>query len=333
MPSSVANLGSTFVGPGAFQYPVQSWPGGAVIFVNSATGTDSRGRLKFQGTPASIATQPFSALGPFGDPNKPLASVFGPNGALSFVKAGRGDIIVVAPGHSENIPASTISVPGGVAIVGVGTGSQRPTFAYTNTSCLLSSNGAAVQFNNCIFDMTQVASLTLGIQIQHSGWQFQFCRIIQSTSTNQATTAIKLLAGADDFLFANSELDASAAAGATNGIQNPVTNNINRPYIVNSYIHGNFSGNAILLSSTSTKEFVIEFNTLRNDNAVAVAVTLATGNTITGFLAYNDIMLGGTGATTFLSGGTGTGICLIQNFMWDTKAAASGILAPPAGTP
>jgi hypothetical protein len=57
-------------------------------------------------------------------------------GALTACTAGRGDIIFVKPGHAETISsASILSLNvAGVAIVGLGSGSNRPTLTFTTTT-------------------------------------------------------------------------------------------------------------------------------------------------------------------------------------------------------
>jgi hypothetical protein len=57
-------------------------------------------------------------------------------GALTACTAGRGDIIFVKPGHAETISsASILSLNvAGVAIVGLGSGSNRPTLTFTTAT-------------------------------------------------------------------------------------------------------------------------------------------------------------------------------------------------------
>jgi hypothetical protein len=56
--------------------------------------------------------------------------------ALSRCTANRGDIIMVMPGHAETISSAAILVlnVAGVAIVGLGTGSKRPTLTFTTAT-------------------------------------------------------------------------------------------------------------------------------------------------------------------------------------------------------
>lgn len=334
MPVTFLDVTPNIVGPGAYNFNTAAWPGGAVLFVNSATGLDNRGRVTFTGTPSSVAAQPLSAQGPYGDPNKPLASVFGPNGALSFCKTGRGDVIIVAPGHVENVSAFPLTgVPGSVTIQGCGSGGGRPAFIVT-ANVFLSSGVTSFICNNLIFDFTQAGgTVTKGFVITGGGNQFVNCRFKQS-GTNVATDLFVLQAGADDFLLLNCEIDATAATGCARAISNPTVNNINRLQIVNCFIHGDYSAQPISILSTGTAEFIIADNFLRNYNASANCIGLAAGNTILGMITYNNIMMAGTANTNFISGGGGTGIALLQNYAWDTKAStSSGILLPAAGTP
>jgi hypothetical protein len=76
------------------------------------------------------------------------------NYAMTQCVANRGDIIFIKPGHAETITAAgTIALANaGVAIVGLGYGSARPTFTYTtaNTASIAVS-AANISIQNCVF--------------------------------------------------------------------------------------------------------------------------------------------------------------------------------------
>jgi hypothetical protein len=333
MPVTNLLLPEGLVGPGAVIYPVQPSPLGGVIYVNSVTGKDDRRRLNFPGA-ASTTTQG-SLQGPYGDPAKPLKSVFGPAGALAACLAGRGDLIVCLPGHVEVLPAGDILIPGQVSILGCGYGSGRPTFQYsTNANSRLRSNGVGIRFHNLIFDLTQIAAVVSGFLLAHSGVQFVSCRLIQASAGNQAANGITLNTGADDFQFVNSEIDAIAAAGAVTAISNPAAQAVNRPYIYNSWIHGDFSTAPLSILTTTTKEILVEFSTFKQVNAAKTVWNLAAGNAITGMFSYNDLWSASAGAHgDFIAGGTGTQLGFLQNFAYIAKAGpSSGILIPDVGT-
>jgi len=85
------------------------------------------------------------------DPQAPLATI---DAAIGKCTASHGDVIVVLPYHAENvIVASGITCDiAGVQIIGLGTGSQRPTITFTtaNTATIVIS-AADVTWKNFLF--------------------------------------------------------------------------------------------------------------------------------------------------------------------------------------
>lgn len=74
--------------------------------------------------------------------------------AVSVCQAGRGDIVMVAPGHAENISSATALQlnTSDVAVIGLGGGTSRPQFTFdtanTSTIALTANN---FSFQNCQF--------------------------------------------------------------------------------------------------------------------------------------------------------------------------------------
>jgi len=83
---------------------------------------------------------------------KPFATL---DFAFSQCKAGRGDMIVVMPGHSETYSAADgagLDVAG-VAVIGLGTGSLRPKFILdTATSTDVNVSAANITLHNIVFE-------------------------------------------------------------------------------------------------------------------------------------------------------------------------------------
>jgi hypothetical protein len=98
-----------------------------------------------------LTNQKGGSNGNDGSFNAPFSTLAG---ALSNCVANRGDVIFIKPGHAESvIVASGITLDkAGVAIVGLGSGSARPTFTFTTantaTIALAASN---VTINNILF--------------------------------------------------------------------------------------------------------------------------------------------------------------------------------------
>jgi hypothetical protein len=162
---------------------------------------------------------------------KPMATL---EYAVSQCNANEGDIIMVKPGHAETITTAAILTldVAGVAIVGLGAGSNRPTLTFaTNTTANIPVTAANVSIQNFLFrfnkaDVASVFTATgtatptdfaiencefrdlssilnaltifTGNATANSCDGFRFCgNRISSLATTAATTAIKLLEATD----------------------------------------------------------------------------------------------------------------------------------------
>ena len=81
---------------------------------------------------------------------RPFATV---DYAIGRCTASRGDVIIVKPGHAETLAsaAAITSDVAGVAIVGLGTGSLRPTFTWNVAGATWSVTAANLSFYNLLF--------------------------------------------------------------------------------------------------------------------------------------------------------------------------------------
>lgn len=114
---------------------LQMQPGQVFFLSNSAVvERDSRG-----GSDSNRGT----FLSPFGT----LA------GALSHCLANNGDIIFVGPGHAETIADATTTAlnVAGVAVIGLGSGSLRPTFTWSLATSTIKLAASNMSMQNCIF--------------------------------------------------------------------------------------------------------------------------------------------------------------------------------------
>jgi len=69
--------------------------------------------------------------------------------ALTQCVADRGDIIFVRPGHTLTVAATDLTIDvAGVAIIGLGTGTKRPTFNHTATGSTVAITAANVTLHN-----------------------------------------------------------------------------------------------------------------------------------------------------------------------------------------
>jgi hypothetical protein len=81
----------------------------------------------------------------------PLATIAG---AIAKCTANQGDVIVVAEGHTETYTttgAKFVASVAGIAIVGLGAGSNRPTISYGHTGTTATISAANVTLQNLLF--------------------------------------------------------------------------------------------------------------------------------------------------------------------------------------
>lgn len=80
--------------------------------------------------------------------------------AVSQCLAGRGDIIMLMPGHAETLSSAT-ALPLNIAdvlIVGLGQGDKRPTFTLdTATTATIAVSAANISISNCVFKANYAA--------------------------------------------------------------------------------------------------------------------------------------------------------------------------------
>lgn len=137
-PNGVSSFGFPLIGSG----PVLTT--GSVFFVNSSTGTDAPGN----GT----------------SPDTPFASI---DYAVGRCTANKGDVIFAMPGHAESVTAAgglDLDVAG-ISVIGLGSGSLRPTVTFSSaTSADMDVDAANVTVENILF-VSGIDALTGPIDI------------------------------------------------------------------------------------------------------------------------------------------------------------------------
>lgn len=102
---------------------------------------------------------------------RPFATL---SGALAQCQPGRGDIIVVKPGHAETISSATAMSlnMSDVAIVGLGSGDSRPSFTLdtaTTSTITITANNLAIQNCRFVANFAAIASLFTKAQASVTG--------------------------------------------------------------------------------------------------------------------------------------------------------------------
>ena len=116
------------------------------------------------------------------NPKQPAATL---DGAIGKCTANNGDVILIAPGHSETLSAAgaiTCDVAG-VTIIGMGVGGSRPTFTLDTAATVdIDVTAADVQIHNCIFSMNY-ADIAGVFDLSAAGFVLNKCRFVD-TATN-----------------------------------------------------------------------------------------------------------------------------------------------------
>lgn len=132
------------------------------------------------------------------------------NAGLALCRSGRGDVVVVMPGHTESISTADAmsSLVAGTQIVGLGQGNLRPTFTWTAATSTFLFDVANVKMYNCILNTagsrssTTALSVAAPITISAAGCGFYGCEANVGVDADQlATIAFTTTVDADDLEF------------------------------------------------------------------------------------------------------------------------------------
>lgn len=129
--------------------------------------------------------------------------------------ANRGDIIMVMPGHAENLATAAVIAAdvAGVAIVGLGIGTKVPTLSWTAAAATLAVTAANVSFVNMKF-VANFADVTTMFDVSGlgDGLSFENCVFTDTSTILNFLDCITLATGADDLSFINCRVIGKSAS-------------------------------------------------------------------------------------------------------------------------
>lgn len=147
------------------------------------------------------------------------------NAALGQCRSGIGDVVIVLPGHSENISSADqmSNLVAGTQILGLGRGNLRPTFTWTAATATFLLDVANVTLDNLILNMdpgTGTTTVAAPITVSAAGCQISRCKIRMGTDANSIVTiGITTTAAGDDLEIIGNEIYGATAAECTTMIQ------------------------------------------------------------------------------------------------------------------
>ena len=231
---------------------------------------------------------------------RPLSTI---DGAIGKCKANRGDIICVMPGHAEDVAsAGAIACDvAGVAIVGLGLGTKRPTISFTTAvAAAITVSAANVTLHNMIFN-ANFADVAAAIVPTAANCTLSYCNFKQAgadlnfvdyiTPSGAANTAdgltvdhctgygvdaainspLKITDDLQDLVFTHNRFNTDNA-NALAMIQCATGKDLNNAYIAHNYY----------ASLKSSGDILVDNDTTANDGWVAHnrAMHLDTGSEI-----------------------------------------------------
>lgn len=263
-------------------HSVRPTPLGKVFFVGDS-GTVDLSRIK-----NLFGVDPDGELRYFDDLEECLSS-----GALV---ADRGDVILLAPGHNETVTvAAGIDIDvAGITIIGLGTGSLRPTFTFsTATTADIDIDAANVTIENCIFDCTGIDAVAGAIDVNAADFTIRKCFFRTAITAAQCTYAIVTDATSHRLTVEDCQFIGSANSGTSACIN---LAGADEHIFRRNYCIGNYSATlgAINGSAVSTS-MLIEGNFIYNRTAASTAA-MSFNSSSTGFVANNRFQILSLGA-------------------------------------
>ena len=198
--------------------------------------------------------------------------------AITQCVAGRGDIIFIKPGHTETVAsAGAITLnKSGVAVVGLGLGSLRPTFSFTATASTITVSGANTSLKNLLLtgDIDAVVS-----PIVVSAADVVLDSLTLRDVTGQMTDGILTTAGASRLKITRHRHEGDTAAGTNAAIAIVGGDKID---IDIEYMQGNFAVAGIDVRTTATTNLSVhDVDHFRTHNSVDLflkdTITASTG--------------------------------------------------------
>lgn len=281
--------------------PILSAYGGDVFWVDSGAGSDG-----YKGTY-----------------DRPFATI---DYAVGKCAANNGDLILVKPGHSETITAAAgIALDiAGISIIGLGSGSDRPTINFTiDTGADLDIDAANITIENVYFDLTGVDGVVAAIDVNAADFMLRGCEILMADGTGQAVVAV-LGATAAARMKIHGTIIRAPNTGADCAIR--ITGTADGNEVIGCHIYGDFADAAIHNPTGNVATNVrIENNYLQNTQTGDHAIEFVSA--VTGIIRNNFLV------TDAIATAVDQGSCFAADNWYfdssDTDAAATRFPATP----
>jgi hypothetical protein len=187
--------------------------------------------------------------------------------AVGQCKANRGDIIMVRPNHSEDISSATSLVldVAGVAVIGLGSGTDRPDLNFSATAGSVEIDAANVSLHNLTLT-ADVTAVVVGINVDADNALLSGLEMTFNATGDDFITMIDC-DGVNGLTIENCTLKAEeGAAGCDEAIRLDDCDHVS---IIGNHITGDFTDGAIIGEGAAGVNLLIKDNTIYNADTTA----------------------------------------------------------------
>lgn len=266
------------------------------------------------------------------------------NAGLARCRSGKGDVVVVLPGHAENISTADFlsSLVAGTRIIGIGNPGEtsHPTFTWTATASSVLLDVANVSIDNLSFDWTSIDGVVAPITVTGAGCSISNCQITVQSASAGALKGVDVSTGANGFRFVNNNMLGVGEAQPLTSSAVLVSAAVNDVEISGNYIctagPGAATTGLIAVTAAATNVRIRGNETVNLETAGTALFTITIGDhAATGVISRNFCKITSAVTTTTSGVEIGTaalvGVGMFENYCSDT-AEANGVLAPVASS-
>lgn len=259
--------------------PISNYPNG---FMNGITIRGIPVHVAHPGQVFFVNGSTVLAQGGIGGSNGNPGTYLKPFGTIAYAvtqcKSGRGDIIMVMPGHTETVAtAAGIALNvAGVAVIGLGVGSLRPTLNLTATTSTITMSAANCSLKNVLIT-GGIDAIVSCVVVSAADCAIEGCEL--RDVTGQMTVGILTTAAADRLKVLNHTHKGAVAAGTDAAVALVGGTDIE---ITMDVVDGNFAVGGIDVRTTATTNlFVHDVKRFYTRNAADIflvdTITASTG--------------------------------------------------------
>jgi hypothetical protein len=255
--------------------------------------------------------------------------------ALTQCRANKADTILVLPGHSEDVTSATAlsGLVAGTRIIGVGQGSNAPTFTWkTATAASWAINVANVCITGLRLDFTGITAVASAITVTGADCSVSGCDVIVGTASAIPVIGVQISTGANRFQLAGNRIRGVHATGVTDSVVK-VAAAVDGVELVGNRVYASATGNGVFAITKAATNIIIGGNIILNTQTQSTRGIYCSTYAASGFIHDNrtGVTVNGTANAGGIILESGATIVCAENYNSD-ESAKSGVLTPAAAT-